>query len=231
MVDPDTIRAGADLVRAGTAAYKVLVERAARQRANAEARVRHDAHIRTELEAYLGPKLRRDWHPELIVIDAARVDGYPEPDERFRFRTLSPWFKVEAEEVRAGGLEVSLAWTTVKIRRGIAREAHGGGGEAVLLTGLIPFASIIEFDERGYGPDPYPTLFCHFDQGYGVYSRMQLYRADGREPIEGVRMARHRSLRHLPGDLRLHRTVRREQRRFDEEVEAERVRLDEVDGG
>jgi hypothetical protein len=34
MVDPDAIRAGADVVQAGTAVYGALVERAARQRAN-----------------------------------------------------------------------------------------------------------------------------------------------------------------------------------------------------
>lgn len=127
----------------------------------------------------------------MIVIDAARLDAYPEADDRFRFRTLSPWFKVEAEKVRENELEVALAWTTVKVRSSIARETRSGG-ETVLLTGLLPFDSIIAFDSEGYGPDPYPTLFCHFDQKHGAYSELPLYREDGRQRIEGTRMARRR---------------------------------------
>lgn len=227
MVDPETIRAGAEVVRAGAAVYNVLAERAARQRASVAARIHHRAAIRQELNAYLRQKLAEDWHPEMIVIDAARADAYPDLDDRFRFRTLSPWFKTEAEGIRENELEVALAWTTVKIRWSIARESHKGG-ETVLLTGLIPFDSIIAFDLNGYGPDPYPTLFCHFDQRYGAYREMPIYRRDGRERIKDARMAKRRSLRHLPGDLRLHRTVQREQRRFDREIEAERLRLDGI---
>lgn len=228
MVDPDAIRAGADVVRAAAAVYGALAERAARQRASAEDRIHHRARIRQELGAYLRPKLREDWHPEMIVIDAARVDDYPEGDERFRFRTLSPWFKTEAEMVHENALEVALAWTTVKIRWGIARESHNGG-ETVLLTGLVPFDSIISFDPDGYGPDPYPTVFCFFDQKYGAYSELPMYREEGRERIEGVRVARRRSLRHLPGDYRVHRQIKREQHRFEQEIDAERVRLEGVD--
>jgi|GEM_PF-2772118 len=227
MVDPEAVRAGAEVVRAGAAIYGALTERAARQRASAGTRIHHRAEIRRELSNYLNPKLREDWHPEMIVIDAARLDEYPDTDERFRFRTLSPWFKVEAEKVRENELEVALAWTTVKIRWGNAREARHGG-ETVLLTGLVPFDSIITFDTEGYGPDPYPTLFCHFDQKYGAYSEMPLYHHEGRRRIESARMARRRPLRSLPSDLRLHWTVKREHRRFDSEIAAERARLEDT---
>lgn len=226
MVDPDAIRAGAEVVRAGAATYRALVERAAQQRASVEARVRLRRRFRRELSAYLKPKLREGWHPEMIVIDAARMDAYPGVDERFRFRALSPWFKVDAEQVHENSLEVALAWTVVKFRWGIARESRNEG-ETVLLTGLIPFDSIIDFDADGYGPDPYPTLFCHFNQKYGAYSEMLMYR-DGRERVKEARMARWRSLRHLVGDLRLHRQMKREQQRFDKEIEAERARLADV---
>jgi hypothetical protein len=228
MVDSDTVRAGAEVVQAGAAIYSVLTERAARQRASAEARIRHRTAMRQELNAYLRPKLAEDWHPEMIVIDAARPDAYPEGDEQFRFYTLSPWFKTEAEEVRENELEVALRWTTINIRWGIARESHKGR-ETVLLTGLIPLDSIIIFDPEGYGPDPYPTLYCHFDQKYGAYSEMLLYRHEGRERIEGTRMVRRRPLWHLPHDLRLHRRMKREQRRFDREIEAEHIRLEDLD--
>jgi hypothetical protein len=228
VVDPETVRAGAEVVRAGAAVYSALTERAARQRSSAEARVQNRARLRRELDGYLRPKLAEEWNPEMIVIDAARLDAYPEIDERFRFRALSPWFKVEAEKLRDNELGVALAWTTVRIRRGIARETLNGG-ETVLLTGLIPFDSIIAFDPNGYGPDPYPTLFCHFDQRYGAYREMAIYRREERERVKGVRMARRRQLRHLPGDLRLHWAIKGEQRRFEKEVEAERVRLESTD--
>ena len=227
-VDPEAIRTGAEVARTAAAIYRVLLERAARERAEAETKVHKRARLRAELGTYFTPKLREDWHPEIIVIDASRLDSYPEIDERFRFRGLSPWFKVEAEAVHENSLEVALAWTMVQIRRGVAREVHGDRGETVLLNGVIPFDSIIDFDPDGYGPDPYPTLFCHFDQKYGAYEEMPLYRQDGRERIKNVRMARRRSLRHLPGDYRLHRTVKREQRRFEQEIEAERARLEDT---
>lgn len=63
MVDPETIRAGAEAVRAGAAVYDALTERAARQRVSTEARIHHCAKIRQELGVYLNPKLREDWHP------------------------------------------------------------------------------------------------------------------------------------------------------------------------
>ncbi len=114
----------------------------------------------------------------------------------------------------------------MRIRRRVAREVHGDDGETVLLTGMIPFDSVILFDPDGYGPDPYPTLFCHFNQRYGAYEDLLLYRRGGRERIKNVKVARRRSLRHLPGDYRLHRTMKREQRLFEREIEAERARLE-----
>lgn len=211
--------------------YRILKERAARERVEAETKVHKRARLRKELGGYFEPKLREDWYPEIIVIDAARLDAYPEIDEQFRFRGLSPWFKVEAEAIRENALEVALAWSQVRIRRGVAREIHGDGGETVLLAGTIPFDSIILFDPEGYGPEPYPTLFCHFDQRYGAYEEILLYEEEGRELIKNVKMARQRSLRRLPGDLRLHRAVKREQRRFEQEIEAERARLMEMENG
>ncbi len=98
-MDPETIKTGAEVARAAAAFYRVLAERAARERAEAESTVHKRARLRTELGSYFTPKLREDWHPEIIVIDAARLDAYPEIDDQFRFGGLSPWFKVDTEAI------------------------------------------------------------------------------------------------------------------------------------
>jgi hypothetical protein len=224
-VDPEAIRTGAEVVRAGAAVYNTLVERAARQRESRETRIRHREEIRKELEAHLGPQLREGWHHELIIIDAARPDLYPEPEEGFHFSKLSPWFKVEAQAVNPTNLEVGLSIASFKIGRRIARESRDG--EALLVNGTIPLDSIIEINWAGFGPEPFPTIYCHFDQKYGVYDSHPLYRIDSRELVEGVRLRRRRPLWRLPSAFKLYLQIQREHRRFDREIEAERARLED----
>jgi hypothetical protein len=224
MLDPEAVRAGAEVARAGAAAYSALAERAARQRSSREARVKHREEVRKDLEANLAPALREGWNRELIVIDAARPDLYPELDGRFRFSGLSPWFKVEAIAINATNLEAGLAVACFKVGRRIARESREG--EARLITGTIPLDGIIEINWRGFGPDPYPTFYCHFDQKYGAYESHPLYRiekggVDGREAVKGVRLRRRRPIWKLPGAIRLHLEVEREHRRFEREIRAE----------
>lgn len=216
MIDPESVRAGAEVVRAGASIYSTLVERAARQRASLEAKTKHREEIRAELEINLAPALRDDWNQELIIVDAVRADHYPEPDTSFRFSQLSPWFKVEAQAINPTNLEVGLTIAAYKIRGRVARLSRHG--EALLVNGTIPLDSIIEINWKGFGPDPYPTFYCHFDQKYGAYDSHPLYRADGRERLEGIRLRRRRPIWQLPGDLRLHLEIEREHRRFEREI-------------
>ncbi len=216
MIDPESVRAGAEVVRAGASLYSTLAERAARQRASREARIRHREEIREELEVNLAPALKDGWNKELIVIDAARADHYPEPDRSFRFSQLSAWFKVEAQSINATNLEVGLTIAAYKIRGRVARLSRHG--DALLVNGTIPLDGIIEINWKGFGPDPYPTFYCHFDQRYGAYDSHPLYWVEGRERLSGIRLRRRRPIWQLPGDLRLHLEIEREHRRFEREI-------------
>ncbi|MEX2106274.1 MAG: hypothetical protein WD810_05190 [Solirubrobacterales bacterium] len=224
-MDSEQVKTGAEVVRTGIALWSFLAERAARQRANEKAEVEHRLEIKSALEARLGPG-RADPAAELIVVDAARSDLYPDPDDAFRWGRISPWFKTEGWAFYGNGLEVgSNSAQRIKIKGSKARIVRRGG-EYMVPVGRIPFASIIAAD---WSPDSFtglPRIFCHFDRHRTPYEALVVETLETGQRIPGVELVDRiglRSVSHMPGDLRLHMKMKRVQRRFDREG-AQRVR-------
>jgi hypothetical protein len=218
-MDSEQVKTGAEVVRTGIALWSFLAERAARQRATEKAEVEHRLEIKSELEARLGPG-RADPTAELIVIDAARSDLYPDPDDAFRWGRISPWFKTEGWAFYGNGLEVgSNSAQRIKIKGSKARIVRRGG-EYMVPVGRIPFANIIAAD---WSPDPFtglPRIFCHFDRHHTPYEAVVVETLETRQRVPGVELVDRiglRSVGHLPGDFRLHMKMKRAQRRFERE--------------
>ena len=215
-MDPDQVKTGAEVVRTGIALWSFLAERAARQRASEKAEVEHRLKVKAELEAQLGPACE-DPVAELIIIDAARSDLYPDPDDALRWGKISPWFKTEGWAFYGNGLEVgSNSAQQIQIKGSKARIVRKGG-EYMVPIGRIPFANIIAADWR---PDSFtglPRIFCHFDHQGTPYEAVAVETLGTRQRVPGVELVDRlglRSLRHLPGDFKLHMKMKREQRRF-----------------
>lgn len=224
-MDSDQVKTGAEVVRTGVALWSFLAERAARQRTNEKAEVEHRLKAKAELEAQLGPA-REDPAGELIIIDAARSDLYPHPDDALRWGRISPWFKTEGWAFYGNGLEVgSNSAQRVQIKGSKAKIVRKGG-EYMVPVGRIPFASIIAAD---WDPDPFtglPRIFCHFDHQRTPYEAVLVETLGTRQRVPGVELVDRfglRSLRHFPEDFKLHMKMKREQRRFDQEG-AKRIR-------
>lgn len=224
-MDSDEVKTGAEVVRTGIALWSFLVERSARQRANEKAEVEHRLKIKADLEAHLGPD-RENLAAELIIIDAARSDLYPDTDNALRWGKMSPWVKTESWAFYGNGLEVgSSSAQRIKIKGSKARIVRRGGDYMVPI-GRIPFASIIAPD---WSPDPFtglPRIFCHFDRRHMPYEAVVLDTLGTRQRVPGVELVDRiglRSLIHFPGDLNLHLKMKHAQRRFDQGV-AKRIR-------
>jgi hypothetical protein len=224
-MDLEQAKTGAEIVGTGATIYRVLAERAARQRMGTEAAVRHRVEIQSELRDLLGPA-SADNAQELIVLDAARARGYPEPDDKFRLRSISPWFKSEGWRFYPGGLEVGdTQYRRIKLKRGHA-EIASKGGEYMLLGLRIPFENIIK-------PQPYddayglPILYCHFTcKRHLPYETVEVYKEHqgGYQHLDGVRFKNRATLREaaaLPELVKMHLA----QRRFDREVDQHRREL------
>jgi hypothetical protein len=227
-MNSDEVKIGTEAIRTGLALWSFLAERSARQQESEKAAIKHRLEIKAELEGHLGPK-REDPTAELIVVDAASSNLYPDPDDALRWGRLSPWFKTEGWALYGNGLEVgSTSAQRVKIKGSKARIVRKGG-EYMVPIGRIPFASIIAAD---WSPDSFtglPRIFCHFDRHHTPYEAVVLDTLETRQRIPGVELVDRiglRSLRHLPGDLRLHMKAKRAQRRFKREG-ATRVRENE----
>jgi hypothetical protein len=213
---------GTPLIGDGVAVARELRERGERQRANADAKIRHRLAIKDELGEVLGPTLQRESLPEAVIRDADRQpDRYPNPDDKFRFRRVSPWFNVGIMRSYSGGISTMLRLDRVFIEGNTARaqvEADKEDGELVRVVGQIPYDSIVAVDREGDSHYPGPHIYCHFDFGHEPYERVLLYREHSEGvwlPIENVKY----QPRTTPLWRRLlwHRNSRKLQRKFERE--------------
>ena len=122
------------------------------------------------------PATRVGYAPELIVRDLARVDAYPDVDDRPW--GISAWFKVEGKGLYHRGLEVFLAIEEVIIDKSVARRPESGSEQdtsKMFVVGRIPFDAIVTIDWDGDEYYPIPHVYCWFDQTDGPYEAVVLY--------------------------------------------------------
>ncbi len=221
------------MAASGLTIYKTLMEMAARQRAGVESATKHRIKVKAALENMLGLAQLSSSTQELIILDAARADDYPAPDERgWRLRSISPWFKSEGWQFYSDGLEVGDTQVRqLLIKRGRAEIVHEGG-EKGWLGMRIPFGNIIahqDYDDA-YG---LPVLWCHFTHKRNLpYESVEVYRERSggvSEHVEGVRFKNRLTLREVAADVPARIKLRKAQRRFDRDVEAKKRQLEAGD--
>lgn len=145
------------------------------RRAGPEERIRRRQELKSMIVAKL-PAGRVGYAPELIVRDLARVDAYPDIDDRPW--DISAWFKVEAKGLYHRGLEVYLAIEEVVIDKSIARPLKSGSEQhasRMFVVGRVPFDAIVTIDWDGDDYYPIPHVYCWFDQKDGPYEAVALY--------------------------------------------------------
>jgi hypothetical protein len=145
------------------------------RRARPEERIRRRQELKSQIGAKLPPS-RADYAPELIVRDLARVDAYPDIDDRPW--GISPWFGVEAKGLYHRGLEVFLAIDKLVVDKSVARPRKPGADEDVskfFIVGRVPFDAIVSIDWDGDEYYPVPHIYCWFDQSDGPYESVVLY--------------------------------------------------------
>lgn len=213
---------GTPIISDGVAVAKEMRERGERQRSNADERIRHRLAIKDELGEVLGSMLRRESLPEAVIRDADRQpDRYPDPDDKFRFRRVSPWFGVGIMPSYSGGISAMLRLDQIFIEGDTARaqvEADKEDGELVRVVGRIPYDSIVAVDRDGDSHYPGPHIYCHFDFGHEPYERIVLHREHAEGfwlPIENVKY-RPRTVS-LGRRLLWHRNSRKRQRQYERE--------------
>lgn len=116
---------------------------------------------------------RDKYRTDVIVHDVARVDDYPNTDEKEK--GISSWFRVGFMGTYDRGVLLGLRWTYVK------EEAKGwkeyassppSGAIKVMLLGAVPYEMIESFNPDGDEYYNKPHLYCHFDFGGEPYEKL-----------------------------------------------------------
>lgn len=209
-----------DLVGGGVSFARELRERGERQRANADARVKHRLAIKEQMQEDFAPMYRGEVEAEVLIRDADRQpDGWPDGDWKCRWRRLSPWFKVGVMRPYANGMTAVLRLDQVLVDGDIARSQTKHDeeeGELVRVVGRIPYEAIVAIDRDGDGHFSGPHVYCHFDHGHKPYAQILVYREHSDSvwlPWEGVKYRPQR----LPLWRRFlwHRESKKRQRQFE----------------
>jgi hypothetical protein len=211
-----------DLVGGGVSFARELRERGERQRANADARVKHRLAIKEQMQEDFAPMYRGQVEAEVLIRDADRQpDGWPDGDWKFRWRRLSPWFKVGVMRPYANGMTAVLRLDQVLIDGDVARSQTKHDeeeGELVRVVGHIPYEAIVAIDRDGDGHFSGPHVYCHFDHGHEPYAQILLYREHADSvwlPWEGVKYRPQKSP--LWHRFLWHRKSKKRQRQFERE--------------
>jgi hypothetical protein len=201
-------------------------ERRERARMTADSRVAMRLAAKAKLADALAPLYRGDVDAEVIVRDADRDDGYPQPDDKFRLWRLSPWFKAELVKPWGDGISVLHGYQHAIVGDGQVRIVdRNEGREMVQVVGRIPYEVISGVDPDGDVDYPMPQIFCHFDFNWArePYREVVAYRDHGEgrwfalEGMPVVGLSRYSAW----SRWRLHRQIEK----YQQEVEREHPRV------
>lgn len=128
---------------------------------------------RPKFENYFFEVAKRDYRGDAIIHDVARLDDYPEVDDRKK--GTSSWFRVGLMGTSNDGVLLGLRWTILIQEDGEVCEAkgvRGADGRKVILLGELPYEAIesVNFDGDKYYNKPH--IFCHFDYSGEPYRRL-----------------------------------------------------------
>ncbi|NEH55575.1 hypothetical protein GR198_07430 [Rhizobium leguminosarum] len=117
---------------------------------------------------------RDSYRTDVIVHDVARLDHYPDIDEKSQ--GISAWFRVGLMGTYNRGVLLGLRWTFLR------QEGNGEWVEylshppedalKVMLLAEMPYELIESFTPDGDKFYNKPHLFCHFDYGGQPYERL-----------------------------------------------------------
>ncbi len=116
----------------------------------ADRRVEMRLAAKAKLADALAPLYRGNVDAEVIVRDADRDDGYPQPDDKFRLWRLSPWFKAEPVKPWGDGISVLHGYQHAIVGDGQVRiVGRNEGREMVQVVGRIPYEVVSGVDPDG----------------------------------------------------------------------------------
>jgi hypothetical protein len=189
------------------------------------ARLRRRDELRRDVQRHMSVSAAAGDLPEVLIVQLAKLDEFPEADRRLLRVGSSPWSKAEFKGLYDNGIEIIVAVERVRIRRGVARavkEAYADS-EVVYVACRIPFHRIAHID---WEPDPHynlPRFYCRWRWASPV-DRVVLYQgvAGGLAEVPAVRKYKPRRLS-LWKRARLARQRRQVERRYERDA-AERRR-------
>lgn len=117
-------------------------------------------------------KLARDQRrTDVIVHDVARLDTYPNVDEKGR--GISSWFRVGFLGSYDTGILLGLRWTNLVQDGDVWHEDDDKqpGSIKVMVVAEVPFEVIEFFNPDGDDYYGKPHVFCHFDYNGSPYKR------------------------------------------------------------
>ncbi|MBY5819892.1 hypothetical protein HFN60_30335 [Rhizobium leguminosarum] len=117
-------------------------------------------------------KLARDKRrTDVIVRDVARLDVYPEVDEKET--GISSWFRVGFLGSYDSGVLLGLRWTYLVQHGDVWREDdhEQPGSIKVMVVAEVPFEAIESFNADGDDYYRQPHIFCHFEYEGSPYRR------------------------------------------------------------
>lgn len=118
-------------------------------------------------------KLARDQRrTDVIVHDVARLDTYPDIDEKEK--GISSWFRVGFLGSYDTGIQLGLRWTNLVQDGDAWREDDNEqpGSIKVMVVAEVPFEAIESFNADGDDYYRQPHIFCHFDFDGSPYRRL-----------------------------------------------------------
>lgn len=167
---PGYILTGLQVLYYGTRILRTWLRR--RQPPLPREKVERRLRLREEFLARMGRPNTYGTYGEAIIRNIKRLDVYP--DLESHRPGISPWFKVEINELYHRGVEVILSGQEYAVPESTTRGwrflREGEEAEHKILAyavGRIPYDFIEKIDWEGDEYDNIPHIYCRFDSPHG----------------------------------------------------------------